>query len=247
MNVRMLASGGVALLAGVATFFVAQSMNQEEAPVQVIQPIKEETVRVLVSARDIQRGERLTADDSVWVKWPKKAVQETFITDSDPEAQTKIAEAVARSLIVNGEPIVEQKIVHAGDSGLMAAILSPGLRAVTMRVSPETASGGFILPGDRIDILQTVGRDEKATTKTLYEDVRVVAVNTIYSENSETAHIDGVNVTLELPPVDAEGFITARSNGGLSLVLRSIFVPEGDVVAKGSRSNDVKVIRYGDS
>ena len=176
MNVKVVVSAGVALLAGVGTYFVAQSLTGTEAPVQIIEPTKEETVRVLVSTRDIQRGERITDDDGDWVTWPKKALQDAFITDDNSSARDALAGSVARTLIVTGEPIVEQKVVHAGDSGLMAAILTPGMRAVTIRVSPETSSGGFILPGDQVDILQTIGREDSTATKTLFQDVRVLSL-----------------------------------------------------------------------
>ncbi|MBT8472659.1 MAG: Flp pilus assembly protein CpaB [Marinicaulis sp.] len=247
MNVRVVASLGVALFAGVAAYFIATSMSGNDDPVQIVEPIKEETVRVLIATRDIQRGERLQIEDGNWVAWPKKALQPSFITDELPESRDAVVGGVARAMIIAGEPIVAAKVVQAGDSGLMAAILSPGMRAVTMRVSPETSSGGFILPGDRVDVLHTSGRDNSAKTKLMFEDVRVLAVNTLYSENTETPHIDGVNVTLEMAPRDAEGFTSARTGGSLSLVLRSIFKPEGDVVAQERRSTDVNVIRYGRS
>lgn len=244
MNVRIIAGLGIALLAGAGAFFLMMTMSPDEAPVQIVQPAQEETVRVLVSTRDITRGQRLTAEDTRWVSWPKKAVQPTFITDETPEKREELENAVARSLIVTGEAIVNAKVVKAGNSGLMAAIIAPGQRAVTMRVTPETASGGFVLPGDRVDILHTGNRGGRA--RLLFEDVRVLAVNTVYSENIEASHIDGVNVTLEMTQQDAKTFTSARSGGSLSLVLRSIFTPEGDVVSD-KRSSDVNIIRYGRS
>ncbi|MBU2397522.1 MAG: Flp pilus assembly protein CpaB, partial [Alphaproteobacteria bacterium] len=56
--------------------------------------------------------------------------------------------SVVREPILAGEPIVSRKIVRAGDSGYMAAYLEPGMRAMAIRVTVETAAGGFILPGD---------------------------------------------------------------------------------------------------
>ncbi|MEO1244006.1 MAG: Flp pilus assembly protein CpaB [Pseudomonadota bacterium] len=245
MNVRIIAGLGIALLAGAGAFFLVMTMSSEEAPVQIVEQVKEETVRVLVSTRDITRGERLMVEDTRWIAWPKKAVQPTFITDETPDRRDALTDAVARSLIVTGEPVVDAKVVRAGNSGLMAAIISPGMRAVTMRVSPETASGGFILPGDRVDVFHTGARGGR--TRVLFEEVRVLAVNTVYSENVEASHIDGVNVTLEMAPSDAEAFTTARAAGSLSIVLRSIFAPEGDLAALERRSSDVNVIRYGRS
>ena len=243
MNVSRLAILGIALVAGAAAFFLMMGNSSEGPAIQIVEPVKEETVRVLVATRDIQRGERLAAEDTNWIAWPKKGIQPSFITDENAEQRQELTSAVARSLIVTGEPIVGAKVVKTGSSGLMAAILSPGMRAVTLRVSPETSSGGFVLPGDRIDILHT----GKNRTKVLFEEVRVLAVNTMYAENTETPHIDGVNMTLELSPGDAEAFTTARTAGGLSIVLRSIFKPEGDVVADDRRSSDVTIIRYGRS
>lgn len=242
MNVGRLAVFGIALVAGAAAFFLMLGDTENSPAVQIIEPLKEETVRVLVATRDIGRGERFTEEDSNWISWPKKAVQETFITDEDAAQRDALVGSVARSLVVKGEPIVNAKIVRAGQSGLMAAIISPGMRAVTLRVSPETSSGGFILPGDMVDILFTL---EERTTL-MFEKVRVLAVNTVYSEHTETPHIDGVNVTLEMTPRDAQSFVTARGNGNLDLVLRSIFTPTNDVTTD-RRSSDVTVIRYGRS
>lgn len=246
MNVSRIAILGVALVAGAGAFVLMLGQNKNLAPVQIVEPVKEETVRVLISSKDIQRGQRLTLEDTAWVTWPKKAVQPTFITDAQANAREDLASSVARSLIVTGEPIVNAKLVRAGSSSLMAALLTPGMRAVTLRVSAETSAGGFILPGDKVDILLTSGRNSSGA-RTIFEDVRVLAVDTIFSENTETNHVAGSNVTLELAPTDAETFITARESGTLSLVLRSIFKPEGDLQASEKRSSNVSVIRYGRS
>lgn len=247
MNVSRIAILGVALVAGAAAFVLMLGRNTDISPVQIVEPVKEQTVRVLVSSRDIQRGERLILEDTQWVSWPKKALQPTFITDETAEAREELESAVARSLIVTGEPIVNAKVVHTDNSSLMAAILTPGMRAVTMRVTNETAAGGFILPGDKVDILFTAGRDGASAASTIFEDVRVLAVNAMFSENLEEAHIEGSSVTLEFAPSDAEAFITARTNGEMSLVLRSIFKPENAVAASERRSSNVSVIRYGRS
>ena len=242
MNVQRIAILGVALVAGIAAFVLMMGNKPEQAPVQIVQPVKEETVRVLVATRDFQRGERLTVDDTNWIAWPKAAVQPTFITDETPDARESFEQAVARSLIVTGEPIVNAKVVRPGNSSLMAAILEPGMRAVTLRVSPETASGGFVLPGDRVDLLHTVD----GATQLVFEEVRVLAVDTLYSENTETPNIIGSNMTLEMTPEDAEVFLTMRTEGDFSAVLRSIFKPEGDVVSERRRPN-VNIVRYGRS
>jgi pilus assembly protein CpaB len=247
MNVTRIAILGVALVAGGGAFFLMMG-DKKSGPVNVIEPAREKTSEVLVADRDFQRGERLTVESVRWEAWPEKSVSEAMITEASGQTPETLAEAVARTQILKGEPITESKIARAGSSGLMAAIISPGMRAVTQRVTPETASGGFILPGDRVDVLYTDGgRDGGARTRTIFENVRVLAVNALYQETPESPYVEGVNVTLEFSPEDAEAFVTARSAGAVSLALRSVFAQEGDVESKTKRSSNVTVIRYGRS
>ena len=247
MNVTRIAVLGVAAVAGVGAFFLMMTNRPDAPAVQIVEGAQEKTVRVLVANKDFQRGERLGVDTTRWVAWPEKALSPSFLTEASGAKPEDLGEAVARTLIVAGEPIIEQKIVRAGSTGLMAAILTPGMRAVTQRVSPETASGGFILPGDRVDILHTAEDDTKTRTRTIFENVRVLAIDALYAEAPEASNVPGSTVTLEFSPEDAEAFVTARSNGNVSLVLRSVFQPEGEVASQTRKSVDVNVIRYGRS
>ncbi len=247
MNVKRIAVLGVALVAGVGAFFMMMNGNKG-APAQVVQQVQEKTVRVLVADKPFQRGERLAADAVKWVDWPEKALSEAFITEATGGDPAELEKAVARTAIVAGEPIIEAKIVRAGSSGLLAAVLEPGMRAVTMRITPETGVSGFILPGDRVDVYYSeTNSSDRTVTEIVFEDVRVLAINTVYSENPETPVIEGANATVELSPEDAEYFINTRaSRGQMSFALRSVFNNE-DGGAKQRRDQSVKVIRYGRS
>lgn len=245
MNVTRIAVLAVALVAGAGALFLVLGARPN-APVQIVEAQKERTVRVLVADKDFQRGDRLAVEALKWVDWPEKSLSELYVSESSGQKPDDLKEAVARTLIVKGEPIIESKIVRAGASGLMAAVLAPGMRAVTQRVSPETASGGFVLPGDRVDVLFTDGSGGGARTRTIFENVRVLAIDKNYAEATTEPHIEGVTMTLEFSPEDAEAFITARSRGSVSLILRSVFKPEGDL-EQSKRSSDVTVIRYGRS
>jgi pilus assembly protein CpaB len=245
MNVTRLAVLGIALVAGAAALFLVLG-NKPAAPVQVVEARTEKTARVLVADAEFQRGDRISVEKVKWVDWPERALSDSYLTEASGQTPDSLKEAVARTLIVRGEPIVEAKIVRAGSSGLMAAIIAPGMRAVTQRVSPETSAGGFILPGDRVDVLYTEGgRDGGSRTRTIFENVRVLAINADFREAQEGANIESTTVTLELSPQDAEAFVTSRATGTVSLALRSVFQPEGEI--KSKRSSDVTVIRYGRS
>jgi len=247
MNVKQLAVLGVALVCGAGAFVMMMGSNK--SPIAAAAPVVEvKTARVLVADRAFQRGERLTADAVKWVEWPERALSEAYITEKSGGDPAELEKAVARASIIAGEPIIEAKIVRAGSSGLLAAVLDPGMRAVTMRITPETGISGFVLPGDRVDIYYSESGDgNRTSTQLMFEDVRVLAINTVYNENPETPTIDGANATIELTPQDAEYFINSRSSRGqMSFALRSVFTPE-DGAAGGRRDRGVKVIRYGRS
>ncbi len=254
MNIKKIAVVVFALVAGGAAFFLTLSGQDSNAPapVTIVKAEKENTVDVLVAKSEVARGDRLTVDNTQWVEWPEKTVKksEVFFTGKDTDILEELDGAIFKTTMVPGEPIIEDKIVRADSNGLMAAIMTPGMRAVSVRVTPETSAGGFILPGDHVDIIFTA--EERKTKKriitTLLRDVRVLAVDTQFAENTEEATINGDNVTLEVTPVEAEEFIFARASGELSLALRSI---HDDQPADRSRdANDVqqtkvKIIRIG--
>ena len=246
MNAPRLIGLAVALLAGGVAFFLAMGREQE-APVEVIQKIEEKTVRVLVADADLQRGDRLTAETIKWADWPEKVLSPYYLTE-DMISPEELEKAIARTMIVTGEPIIEAKVVRAGSAGMMSAVIQPGMRAITTRVTAETASGGFVLPGDHVDIYYTEPDDRSNGTKftLLLENVKVLAIDAMYSDNTETPHLAGATATLELSPSDAEFFTTARnSRGQISLALRSAFEPKEPVTER--RRMDVDVIRYGRS
>lgn len=145
-----------------------------------------------------------------------------------PGAKSDYIGAVVREPILAGEPIVARKIVRAGDSGYMAAYLEPGARAMAIRVNVETAAGGFILPGDRVDVLMTreiKNNDSSAgprfTTATIMRNMKVLAIDQTTRAAEDEKAVVGATATLAVSERDAELLALARSEGDLSLVLRS--------------------------
>ena len=250
MNVSRIAILAVALIAGAGAFFLMMSNRPKSQAVQVVAPATEKTTRVLVAARDLQRGDRFAAEDVKYVDWPERALAPAFLTEAAGATQESLVGAVARSAMVTGEPVTETKIVRAGSSGLMAAVLTPGMRAVSMRVAAETSVAGFVLPGDKVDVYYSE-TDDQGTNQTvvIFEDVRVLAINTVFSETPEAPVIEGINATVELSPGDALRFVNARSSKGqLSFALRSIFKADDEAAKKSDPdTSTIEVIRYGRS
>ena len=158
--------------------------------------------------------------------------------------------SVVREPILAGEPIVARKIVRAGDSGYMAAYLEPGMRAMAIRVTVETAAGGFILPGDRADVLLTRevklpsgaagGETSKFVAATVMQNVKVLAIDQATRAAEDAQAVVGATATLEVSARDAEVLALAKSEGELSLVLRSYADtagPSGRVAGAVNRGN----------
>ena len=167
--------------------------------------------------------------------------------------------SVVREQIFAGEPIIMRKIVRAGDSGYMAAYLEPGMRAMAIRVTVETAAGGFILPGDRVDVVLTrettlanLGASEgdrsKFTSSTVMQNIKVLAIDQSTRAGDDEQTVIGATATLEVGPRDAEALALAKSEGELSLILRSYADtggPSGRVAAGPRQASAVRVYRGG--
>jgi len=250
----------VAILAGGLAAFLAtrgdRSVQVVQGPQTVIQEAK---VQVLVAKTPIGVGERLAAQTLEWQDWPEGAVRPEYVTIAAmPDAITEMSGAVARFEFFPGEPIREQKLVRA-DQGYLSAVLAKGMRGVSIAVNADSASGGFIVPNDHVDVVLTRDGETGQVSETLLHNVRVLAIGNRLGEVGTTgapsdpdnprAEVfeDQAIATLELDPVQAETVINASRVGQLSLALRSIadFIEApGDVLRRPS-NQAVRVIKYG--
>jgi pilus assembly protein CpaB len=174
-------------------------------------------------------------------------------------SKSDYAGSVVREPILAGDPIVSRKIVRAGDSGYMAAYLVPGMRAMAIRVTVETAAGGFILPGDRVDVLLTrettlsnMGAQEsdrsKFASSTVMQNIKVLAIDQSTRADDDEQAVVGATATLEVGPRDAEALALAKSEGELSLVLRSYADtggPSGRAAPVTRQASAVRIYRGG--
>jgi pilus assembly protein CpaB len=245
----------IALSAGGVAAYLASGSDNKPAPVQPVAQM--ETVDVLVAKSDIGLGQTVKLEDLLWQTWPASTVSNTFIRRSDrPDATTQVAGSIARAPFIAGEPIREQKLVKADGSGFMAAILPTGMRAVSTEISPETASGGFILPNDRVDVVLTrhqknpdrADSNDIVVSQIILSNIRVLAIDQAPKEKDGQNSLVGRTVTLELKPEQTATLAAARQAGSLSLALRSIAdanaveIPDDNAAKRGV---SVNVVRYG--
>ncbi|WP_174299861.1 Flp pilus assembly protein CpaB [Caulobacter sp. S45] len=139
--------------------------------------------------------------------------------------------ALVRERISANEPLMASKVVRAGASGVMAVTLDQGLRAVALPLTAENAAGGFILPGDHVDVLLTRQVDSGGVatasttthgfvTSTVMRNVRVLAIDQNMAAQ-KTASAVGATATVEATPKQAEYLVLAKASGTLTLALRS--------------------------
>jgi pilus assembly protein CpaB len=224
----------IALVAGGLAAWLATRGSAPEVVTQVVAPQPATQTQVLVAKSAIGVGQRLTAGDVDWQQWPDAAVRPEYITIAKtPDAPAKIAGAVARFEIFAGEPILDSKLAHA-DQGLMSAVLDPGMRAVSINISPAYGSGGFIVPNDRVDVLLTDSSNGQSNSRVILSDVKVLALGSRLGQTGKTGappdpedpksqvFTSDAIATLELTPAQGQTLMTAQQSGKVSLVLRSV-------------------------
>lgn len=247
----------IALVAGGLAFFGMKGLIKQPPP-RIVQEKTIDSVNVLVASNTIGLGERASPASFKWMEWPASAVRgSTFITsDTRPNAMNELTGAVARSPISRFEPITESKLIQAGKGGVLAAILPPGMRAISTKITRYTAVGQLILPNDHVDVILTQrqrGKNggEETVSRTLFRNIRVLAIGAQLESKKDQKKSDGDVATLELTPVQAEELARANSLGELSLALRSVADMNRDKGKnlpdrrKAEQSSGVRLLKYG--
>lgn len=228
------------LLAGGTAYLLSNYLKTQEATIAAQAP-KEFAESVLVANADLPAGTVINSSNVTWQPWPEDGVTDDFITkksSDDPVADLEKDKNVVRRGLSKGDPIVKRKLHSPTNSpSFMRGTLKPGMRAVAISTSPISASGGFVLPGDRVDILlqqsllsgmlqKQLGTDKElplinTITEVIMEDVLILAINGQVA-GFEGGSVPAQIILVEVTPKDAEKLITAQKMGQLSILLRSL-------------------------
>ena len=233
VNIRQISIiGGAMLVAGGAFIWMrSQSANPQVAQPVAVGEAKAETVNVLVAKRDMVVGERISPSSLGWEAYTPTSASTPgfFLQSKNPKAIQEFSNGIVRQAMVKGEPVLASKIVDVdAKTGAMAALLTPGMRAVSFPISSETAVAGFVLPNDRVDILLTRelqltsnGQSvSKIVSTAIFESVRVLAIDQAISQDKDKTTMLGGVATVELSASDSEKLRLAQKLGDLSLTLR---------------------------
>ena len=245
---KLIIAGAMIVMAGV--IFTQVRKMGAPAPAQTAVETKTivekvQYVPVLAMGVDVGIGQRIREDSLTTIDWPAEALTPNLISlDEQPDAKTIFVNSLARQPMVEGETLNRSKVIMAGDSGVMAALLSPGMRAVTTRISVDTAAGGFIQPGDKVDVIIRenfaiqqqnggqngqnnrgggVQRRQLYVARTLFENVKVLAIDQTFATSPESgAAVVGSTATFEMSQSDAELLQESEGYGDLYLTLRGV-------------------------
>ncbi len=213
---------GFAVVFGLLAVFIAQVWlnNQADMRAKNMQANKKPVVTqtIVVANKPLRFGTELSAAMLKETPWPDQALP--------AGAYHKISEIlsagrrVVLTAIEANEPVLAVKITGAGERATLSALVRKGMKAVTIRVNDVEGVGGFVLPGDRVDVVLTRQIDKgSATTEVVLQDARVLAVDQVADDRAAKAAV-AKSVTLEVTTVQAQKVWLAASVGNLSLLLR---------------------------
>lgn len=245
---------GALVVAAITAFMARSLMVGAPAPQAGAMPMNaaaaappQNTTEILVATRALPPGTILDAQSVKFMPWPSEMVEGTYFKHDGTDVKTLVG-TVVRFAIPAGQPMTQGSLVKPGDRGFLAAALTPGMRAVTVKLDGERATvAGFVFPGDRVDLILTQevagggdGPPLKAS-ETVMRNVRILATDQRTDKQTDdkgnTVVTTYSTVTVEASPKIAEKLAVMQDVGKLSLSLRSLADNQGELeesIANGS-------------
>jgi pilus assembly protein CpaB len=212
--------GFIAVQAG--RHWVDRQVNEKlrEADARALAPAPAATFgTIVVAAAPLRFGVELNPGALREIPWPQGQMPKgAFAKISD--LFTEKAKRVVIFPMEDNEPVLAAKITGPGQRANLAAVLDEGMKAVTVRVDDVVGVAGFVLPGDRVDVLLTRSREKvEAFSDIILQNLKVLAIDQLNDDRANKPAI-ARTVTLEVATEQAQRLIVAQHVGSLTLVLR---------------------------
>lgn len=237
----------LSIVFGLAAVFIAKQWMDEqiqpEAEVELI-----ERFPVVVAAQDIPAGVELNKNHLT-----TKLLEAEWLSDNHYNSAEELIGLISKDNVFSGEIINGLRMAGPGEGTTLASLIPEDKRAITIRVNDVIGVAGFLLPGNKVDILNTIKySDTYVKTLTILKGIRVLAVDqTARTDDNKPVIVRAV--TLELSPAQAEKLLSEKSKGSIQLALRNPktiekkvvrkkYVPKPSVtIIKGSQTSRVSV------
>lgn len=215
---------GVAVLFGLMAVGAARSYLDQQRSLYANgenQPRQASTM--VVAAEPLRFGARIEPDKLRTIDWAAEelpegaygSIAELLPGDTD-------APRYARGAFSAGEPIIDSRITAPGERPTLSTAVAEGKRAVTIRVNDVLGVAGFVLPGDRVDVLLTRTRGSgEPYVDVLLQGMKVLAIDQVADESTDRPNV-AQSVTFEADPEEAQKLALGTQIGQVSLALRNV-------------------------
>ena len=204
---------GFSIVLSAAAAFIANAWIQNELNQEA--SIKDSMEQVIVATVKIPYGLSIDETHVKMRQVPKGTSPSGAFTEMESVVGT-----ISRTEIYPGEVIIKDRVVAHGGGSTLAAMISPNKRAITVRVNDVVGVAGFLLPGNRVDIISTKTKGKKVVSDTILRNIKVLAVDqTASTDKNEPIVVR--SVTMEMTPSETEDVTAATKLGSLQLTLRN--------------------------
>lgn len=237
MRIQPILMSIIGLVLAAGSIFFAQGMLSQQNT--AAQQLEAETVTLIAAAVDIPFGSEITRDKLWTQEWPAESVPDGAYQDLSALLGAEgTAPRRAKQAFTTGDLIVADKVTFFGASVTISTALKDATRAMAIKVSAETAVGGFVSPGDRVDVVLTQGRGDTLRTGTILQDIRVLGIDQNADESSRGAR-EARTITVEVSPRGGQVLALSQQAGVLSLSLRNDTTDLADVSLEQITMQDV--------
>ena len=206
-------------------WLIAQSASSDTGP---------STAAVMTAAIDIPLGTKIE---------PRHVAAIQMLADTAPDGAFKDVAAIegkiALTEMVKGEILLAARFADQGAGSTLAAVVGDNMRAVSVRVNDVVGVGGFLLPGNRVDVVAAYRDRQDTLSETVVQNVKVLAVDQS-AANDKNEPVVVRAVTLEVTPEDAEKLILAEQRGSIQLALRN---PLDDTITEKAAAPVAAVVK----
>lgn len=220
-------------LAGFAVYMAQNYMAQIQAERDMLvaaQAKAPDLVDVVVAKRPLRYGERVTREDLQTIKWPKSSLPKGVYhmvsapaeAPADAPAVFAANEARPRAALRSFEPfepILASKLTAPGVDAGITSNLTPGKRALAIRVDVTSGVSGFLRPGDRVDVYWSGNANGNEVTKLIHPGVRLIAIDQSADADRSEETLIARTVTVEATAQEVAALAQAQSTGRLTLAL----------------------------
>lgn len=220
----------VSLFVGIALAVIAVFlMTQYRGEGIVSHPANEEgRVRIVVASKDLDFGTKLIRDHLAYAEWPEESVPETAFTDMKVLLESEDggdSERIVLRGVFKGEPLIKQKVSGYGNKPTLSRKVARDKRAFSIRINDVNGVAGFLMPGDKVDVMLTRAPSgsrggENLVTDVILQNVVILGIDQLINESAEKPVV-AKTATVEVDADQAQKLALAQQIGTLSLTLRN--------------------------